>query len=132
MAIFPLQWEKSPGAPQRTCRRGRWRRVHAEALRAPPRACAGASAADTLGCLSDGPGVKGADGSVMRWLKLPEIAALEGASVVFGGMLPKLNACREALLHGVKRVRILPATSARLLPDLCSSRVDEGTEVMVA
>jgi acetylglutamate kinase len=47
-------------------------------------------------------------------------------------MLPKLNACREALLAGVKRVRILPADAAAVLPDLCSTRVLQGTEVMVA
>ena len=68
----------------------------------------------------------------MRWLKLPDIPALERGAVVTGGMLPKLNACREALHGGVKRVKILPATSAEVLPDLCSSRVDNGTEVMVA
>ena len=39
---------------------------------------------------------------------------------------------REALLRGVKRVRILPAEAAKVLPDLCTSRVAEGTEVMVA
>jgi acetylglutamate kinase len=47
-------------------------------------------------------------------------------------MLPKLNACRDALTHGVKRVRILPAESAHLLPDLCSTKVNDGTEVTVA
>jgi len=47
-------------------------------------------------------------------------------------MLPKLNACKEALIHGVKRVRILPAESASVLPDLINSRVNDGTEVMVA
>ena len=52
--------------------------------------------------------------------------------VVSGGMLPKLAACREALTHGVKRVRILPAEAAHLLPDLCSTKVNDGTEVMVA
>jgi acetylglutamate kinase len=52
--------------------------------------------------------------------------------VISGGMLPKLAACREALLNGVKRVRILPAEAAGSLPDLCSSRVAHGTEVMVA
>ena len=52
--------------------------------------------------------------------------------VVSGGMLPKLNACREALTHGVKRVRILPAGAAASLPDLTTSRVNDGTEVMVA
>jgi len=36
------------------------------------------------------------------------------------------------LLHGVKRVRILPAEAADVLPDLCTSRVAQGTEVMVA
>jgi acetylglutamate kinase len=35
-------------------------------------------------------------------------------------------------LHGVKRVKILPAQSASVLPDLLSSRVNDGTEVMVA
>ena len=53
-------------------------------------------------------------------------------AIISGGMLPKLGACREALLNGVKRVRILPAEAAGSLPDLCSSRVAHGTEVMVA
>ncbi len=82
--------------------------------------------------LTDIPGVKGADGQVMRWLSLKQIPELERQMVVSGGMLPKLNACREALTHGVKRVRILPAEAVQLLPDLCSTKVDDGTEVMVA
>jgi acetylglutamate kinase len=95
-------------------------------------ACAICTKADTLVFLTDVPGVKGADGEVMRWLSLKQIPALEQQSVITGGMLPKLNACREALKHGVKRVRILPAEAAQLLPDLCSTRVNDGTEVMVA
>jgi acetylglutamate kinase len=95
-------------------------------------ACAIATKADALVFLTDVPGVKGADGNVMRWLSLAQIPALERAMVVSGGMLPKLNACRDALNHGVKRVRILPAESAALLPDLVSTRVNDGTEVMVA
>jgi acetylglutamate kinase len=91
-------------------------------------ACAICTKADTLVFLTDVPGVKGADGQVMR----SQIPALEKQSVITGGMLPKLNACREALKHGVKRVRILPAEAAQLLPDLCSTRVNDGTEVMVA
>jgi acetylglutamate kinase len=47
-------------------------------------------------------------------------------------MLPKLGACREALLGGVQRVRILPADAAAQLPDICSARTPQGTEVMVA
>jgi len=95
-------------------------------------ACAIATKADALVFLTDVPGVKGADGNVMRWLSLKEIPALEQAAVVSGGMLPKLNACKAALVGGVKRIRILPAESATVLPDLISSRIDDGTEVIAA
>ena len=95
-------------------------------------ACAVATKADALVFLTDVPGVKDANGNVMRWLKLPDIPALERQAIVSGGMLPKLNACREALQHGVGRVRILPASAAEVLPDLLSSRINDGTEVMVA
>jgi acetylglutamate kinase len=95
-------------------------------------AAAIATKADALVFLTDVPGVKGADGKVMRWLTLKEIPQLEKQAVISGGMLPKLNACRDALLAGVKRVRILPAEAAKVLPDLISSRVNDGTEVMVA
>lgn len=94
-------------------------------------ACATSTKADILVFLTDVPGVKGADGTVMRWLSLAQVPELEKSKVVSGGMLPKLNACKEALLHGVKRVRILPAEAAASLPDLCTSRVNEGTEVTV-
>lgn len=95
-------------------------------------ACAAACHADALVFLTDVPGVKGADGQVMRWLSVDQIAGLTKAEVISGGMLPKLNACREALLHGVKRVRILPADAASALPYLCNSRIPYGTEVLVA
>ncbi len=95
-------------------------------------ACAICTHADALVFLTDVPGVKGADGVVMRWLSLPKVAELERTAVITGGMLPKLNACRDALTHGVKRVRILPAEAAASLPDLCTTRVNFGTEVMVA
>ncbi len=95
-------------------------------------ACAVAMHSDALVFLTDVPGVKGADGNILRWLSLKEIPALEKAAIISGGMLPKLNACRDALLNGVKRVRILPAEAAAVLPDLCNTRVNDGTEVMVA
>ena len=95
-------------------------------------ACAIATNADALVFLTDVPGVKGVDGNVMRWLSLKQIPSLQESAIVSGGMLPKLAACKDALMHGVKRVRILPASSACVLPDLLSTRVNEGTEVMVA
>src|SRR6516225_10978692 len=95
-------------------------------------ACAVACHADALVFLTDVPGVKGADGNVLRWLSIDQIAEMAKNAIISGGMLPKLGACREALLNGMKRVRILPAEAAGFLPDLCSSRVAHGTEVMVA
>ncbi len=95
-------------------------------------ACAIACHADALVFLTDVPGVRGANGEVLRWLSIDQIAEMAKSAVISGGMLPKLSACREALLNGVKRVRILHAEAAGSLPDLCSSRVAYGTEVMVA
>ncbi len=108
---------------------GEYYNINADEMAA---ACAICTDADNLVFLTDVPGVKDANGNVMRWLTLAQISELEQQRIVFGGMLPKLNACREALMHGVKRVRILPAESAARLPDLCSTRIEDGTEVMVA
>lgn len=108
---------------------GEYYNVNADEMAA---ACATACHADALVFLTDVPGVKGADGEVLRWLSIDQIAEMAKSAIISGGMLPKLSACREALLNGVKRVRILPAEAASFLPDLCNSRVAHGTEVMVA
>jgi acetylglutamate kinase len=108
---------------------GEYYNINADEMAA---ACAVACKADALVFLTDVPGVKGAAGTVLRWLSIDQIAEMAKSAVISGGMLPKLGACREALLNGVKRVRILPAEAASSLPDLCSSRVAFGTEVMVA
>ncbi|MDR3725694.1 MAG: acetylglutamate kinase [Terracidiphilus sp.] len=108
---------------------GQYYNINADEMAA---ACAVACHADALVFLTDVPGVKGANGEVLRWLSIDQIAEMAKNAIITGGMLPKLSACREALLNGVKRVRILPAEAAGLLPDLCSSRVAQGTEVMVA
>jgi acetylglutamate kinase len=108
---------------------GEYYNINADEMAA---ACAIACRADALVFLTDVPGVKDANGDVLRWLSIDQIAEMAQSAVISGGMLPKLAACREALLNGVKRVRILPAEAAGVLPDLCSSRVVNGTEVMVA
>ena len=108
---------------------GEYYNINADEMAA---ACAVACRADALVFLTDVPGVKDANGDVLRWLSIDQIAEMANSAVISGGMLPKLAACREALLNGVKRVRILPAEAAGVLPDLCSSRVAHGTEVMVA
>jgi acetylglutamate kinase len=47
-------------------------------------------------------------------------------------MLPKLEACQDALRSGVHRVRILPALEADVLPAFYQTKIDCGTEVMAS
>lgn len=94
-------------------------------------ACAAAWKADALVFLTDVPGVKGSDGTVIRWLDVKDIEAMKEQAVITGGMLPKLAACTLALKKGVGRVRILPATSVEALPGFFTHRIDSGTEVIV-
>ena len=95
-------------------------------------ACAVACHANALIFLTDVLGVKDADGLVIRWLDLGMAAELTQRSVIAGGMLPKLQACKDALLHGVNRVRILPAAEVEALPEFYFARIESGTEVLVA
>jgi acetylglutamate kinase len=95
-------------------------------------ACAVACRANALIFLTDVSGVKDADGLVIRWLDLGMAAELAQKSVIGGGMLPKLQACKDALLHGVNRVRILPAAEVEALPEFYFAKIESGTEVLVA
>lgn len=95
-------------------------------------ACAVACHANALIFLTDVPGVKDAEGLVIRWLDLGMAATLTQQSVIAGGMLPKLQACKDALLHGVNRVRILPAAEVDALPEFYFAKIESGTEVLVA
>ena len=95
-------------------------------------ACAIACRADTLIFLTDVPGVKGADGAVIPWLTMKDVPMLIADAVVRGGMLPKLEACSNALRRGVGRVRILPAAQAEVLPQFYFQKLEYGTEVIGA
>jgi acetylglutamate kinase len=108
---------------------GEYYNVNADQMAA---ACAVACRADTLIFLTDVPGVKDAEGVVIPWLNMKQAAALVEESVVAGGMLPKLEACGLALKKGVSRVRILPAANVEMLPQFYFTRLDGGTEVIVA
>ena len=92
-------------------------------------ACAVACDADALIFLTDVAGVRDAEGVVIPWLNVSEVAALVEHSVVAGGMLPKLEACSQALKKGVGRVRILPAAQAEILPQFYFTKLECGTEV---
>jgi acetylglutamate kinase len=93
-------------------------------------ACAVAIKADALIFLTDVPGVKNSDGSIITSLPTSTIPHLVESAVIAGGMLPKLEACRGALAQGVSRVRILPSSAAHLLPGFYSSPLHSGTEVL--
>jgi acetylglutamate kinase len=95
-------------------------------------ACAIACKADTLIFLTDVPGVKDADGTVIPWLTTKQVPGLVADSVIGGGMLPKLEACGNALRRGVGRVRILPAAQAEILPQFYFQKLEYGTEVIGA
>jgi len=108
---------------------GEYYNVNADQMAA---AAAAACHADALIFLTDVAGVKNAEGSVIPWLKTKEMAALVAASVISGGMLPKLEACTQALKKGVGRVRILPAAQADILPQFYFTKLECGTEVIGA
>jgi acetylglutamate kinase len=108
---------------------GEYYNVNADQMAA---ACAVGCQASALIFLTDVAGVKDADGAVIPWLGLNQISTLVATSVVNGGMLPKLEACRHALTKGVGRVRILPAAEAEVLPQFYFSKLQLGTEVRVA
>ncbi len=95
-------------------------------------ACAVACGAHALVYLTDVPGVKDAEGSVIRWLEVGAIREMVQQATVSGGMLPKLQACTSALKKGVNRVRILPAACAEVLPGFFTQPIDDGTEVIAS
>ena len=95
-------------------------------------ACAVACGAHALIYLTDVSGVKDADGTVIRWLEVEAIPRMVQQATVSGGMLPKLEACTSALKKGVTRVRILPASSAEVLPGFFTHPIDCGTEVIAS
>jgi len=105
---------------------GEYYNVNADQMAA---ACAAACHADSLIFLTDVDGVKDAHGQVIPWLSTKDAEDLVAETVVRGGMLPKLQACREALRRGVGRVRILPAAQADALSQFYFTKLAYGTEV---
>ncbi len=105
---------------------GEYYNINADEMAA---ACASACHADSLIFLTDVAGVKDANGTVIPWLSTKELGSLIATSVVAGGMLPKLEACKHALHEGVGRVRIFPASRAEELSDFYFAKLSCGTEV---
>jgi acetylglutamate kinase len=108
---------------------GEYYNVNADEMAA---ACATACHANALIFLTDVPGVRNAEGAVIPWLSTKQADELVAGSIVSGGMLPKLEACRRALKQGVGRVRILPAADAEILAQFYLTKLSSGTEVTCA
>lgn len=70
-------------------------------------ALAGALAADYFVLISDVPGVLDAQGRLIPGLSRAEISRLIEQGVISGGMIPKVNACLNALDAGCARALIL-------------------------
>jgi acetylglutamate kinase len=78
-------------------------------------AIARALAARWLVFLTDVPGICGEDGNVISRLEADEAKALAEASIVTGGMIPKVEACVEASAAGVATVIVNGRQPAALL-----------------
>lgn len=70
-------------------------------------AIAGALKAEKLILLTDVEGVKSKDGELLRSLSRDELDGLIDNGTISGGMIPKVNCCREALQHGVNKTYIV-------------------------
>ncbi len=93
-------------------------------------AIASACTVDALIFLTDVPGVKNEQGEVFSRLELKQIESLKADGTISGGMLPKLDACKRALLAGVASVRILQAAQVAELTKLFAAPLECGTELV--
>jgi len=90
-------------------------------------ACASGTRCDALIYLTDVPGVRDENGSVLRTMGKSEILDLRARGILSGGMLPKTSSCLEAVEAGVDSVYILPGASPDILTNFEKGR--EGTKI---
>ena len=93
-------------------------------------ACAKSWHADVLIYLTRVEGVRDLNGAIMRWLEINDIDSLQNRGHVTQGMLVKLQACKDALTCGVRRVRVFPVSHVESLRLFFSVRIDLGTEII--
>jgi len=79
--------------------------------------------------LTDTPGVLDKEGTLMRTLTQPDVERLKEDGTIYGGMVPKVDACLEALSRGVSKSHILDGRieHAVLLEILTSEGI--GTQI---
>jgi acetylglutamate kinase len=81
--------------------------------------------------LTDTAGVLGAEGKLLSTLSIEKVKNLKQEGVIHGGMVPKVDACLEALRGGVKRAHIIDGRveHSLLLEILTSSGVGTCIEL---
>jgi len=70
-------------------------------------AVAGALAAEKFILLTDVPGIHDGDGKLLSTLRKSDIDKLKANGAIGGGMIPKVDACLDALASGVKKTHIV-------------------------
>jgi len=92
-------------------------------------ACAAGTRCTSLIYLTDVPGVRDENGSVLAEIGEPEIMGMRSRGILSGGMLPKTSSCLEALKAGVGSVSILPGASPDVLTRFANGTLKEGTRI---
>jgi len=92
-------------------------------------ACASGTGCQSLIYLTDVPGVRDEQGSVLKGIGAPEISSMRSRGILSGGMLPKTSSCLEAIKDGVGSVLILPGSSPDILIKFADGTLKEGTRI---
>jgi acetylglutamate kinase len=91
--------------------------------------CAWGTGSRALVYLTDVPGVRGENDTVLKSIGRKDIENLRARGVLSGGMLPKTTSCLEALEHGVESIYIVPGASPEALNGVVNGNVTEGTHI---
>jgi acetylglutamate kinase len=95
-------------------------------------ACAVAWQADALIFLTAYEGIRNTDGEIIRWLESGRLQTVMQDSKLSPEALSHLRACQDAIVRGVRRVRILPFARVASLAQFYFTRIVEGTEVILS
>ena len=92
-------------------------------------ACASGTHCTSLIYLTDVPGVRDENGSVLSRIGKSEILSMRSRGILSGGMLPKTSSCLEALAAGVASVHILPGSAPDIITRFTDGTLTEGTKI---
>ena len=93
-------------------------------------AIAGALNAEKLILLTDVEGVKDKDGNLLRCLNQEDLDGLIADETIAGGMIPKVNCCRDALKQGVNKAYIVDGRREHAILLEMFTREGVGTEIV--